>query len=55
MKADPDPPAALTVGARAGARLAGAGARLLALLDEAVRGGYPAGATLVVTDADGPC
>jgi serine-type D-Ala-D-Ala carboxypeptidase len=50
----PDGPAALTIGARAGARLAGAGARLLALLDEGVLAGYPAGGTLVVADSEGP-
>ena len=48
-----DGPAALTVGPRAGAGLAAAGERLATLLDDAVAGGYPAGATLAVLDADG--
>jgi CubicO group peptidase (beta-lactamase class C family) len=43
----------LTVSPRADARVTAAGGRLLTLLDEAVISGYPAGATLVVTDLDG--
>jgi len=45
--------AALSVDARADSRLAQAGERLAAILDDAVGGGYPAGATLVVADASG--
>lgn len=43
----------LTLDARADARLVEAGARVVALLDNGVADGYPAGATLAVADADG--
>jgi CubicO group peptidase (beta-lactamase class C family) len=49
----PTAPAALTIDARADSRLAEAAQRLGTILDDAVGAGYPAGATLVVTDAQG--
>jgi CubicO group peptidase (beta-lactamase class C family) len=49
----PAAPAAVTIDARADSRLADAAERLATILDDAVDGGYPAGATLVVADANG--
>ena len=49
----PTAPAPLTIDVRADSRLAGAGERLGTILDDAVADGFPAGATLVVTDARG--
>ena len=49
----PATPADLTIDSRADSRLTRAGERLAAILDGAIGDGYPAGATLVVADAQG--